>query len=270
MTQHKMHSWQFPNYMRFNFIVAFDQTFRLILRSIPMTILAIAIFIGVDFIIFLTLELFGPFFWSSPVSSWAVFGVMLAWVVAYHGFHAWCLKQLCGHWGECAEEGAARKIGAIHIVVLTIFGAIYLLSTLIGYQFFVIPGAILAVGWLLVGPCYLFENCGAFGAFGASWELTSGSRWRIFWLQAAINLLLTVCILGLLVWIADSHEAPLQTKDPGYQTWMIHVLLIPIVAIQSALISSVYAECRRLENEKVSFAADTIQDAHDPEDYVVI
>ena len=54
----------------------------------------------------------------------------------------------------------------------------------------IIPGVIISVGWIVLGPAYLHEETSLFGSFGRSWQLTSGYKWWVW---------LTTIVMGLIV-----------------------------------------------------------------------
>ena len=71
----------------------------------------------------------------------------------------------------------------------------------LGYFLLVVPGVILATGLALAIPSVVLEPRSASAALSRSWELTRGSRWRIFALAFTLLVLLyipVVAVTGLL------------------------------------------------------------------------
>jgi uncharacterized membrane protein len=82
----------------------------------------------------------------------------------------------------------------------------------LGFLLFVIPGIILGVGLALAIPAVVLEPArSASGALSRSWELTRGSRWRIFGLGITLLVLLyvpVVAITGLLAVMIPHGSSP--------------------------------------------------------------
>jgi hypothetical protein len=68
----------------------------------------------------------------------------------------------------------------------------------LGFLFLFIPGIILAVGLAVSIPAVILEpGPGPVGALSRSWQLTSGSRWRIFGLGVTLLVLLYVPVVAV-------------------------------------------------------------------------
>jgi hypothetical protein len=81
----------------------------------------------------------------------------------------------------------------------------------LGFLFMVIPGVILAVGLALAIPAVVLEPRSASAALSRSWELTRGSRWRIFGLGVTLLVLLyvpVIAISGLVAVLIPSGAGP--------------------------------------------------------------
>jgi hypothetical protein len=81
----------------------------------------------------------------------------------------------------------------------------------LGFLLMVIPGIILGVGLAVAIPAVVLETGrSASGALSRSWELTRGSRWRIFGLGLTLFVLLyvpVVAISGLVAWLIPGGAA---------------------------------------------------------------
>jgi hypothetical protein len=72
------------------------------------------------------------------------------------------------------------------------------LVILLGFLLMVIPGVILAVGLAVAIPAVVLEaGRSASGALSRSWELTRGSRWRIFGLGLTLFVLLYIPVVAI-------------------------------------------------------------------------
>jgi hypothetical protein len=82
----------------------------------------------------------------------------------------------------------------------------------LGFMLMVIPGIILGVGLALAIPAVVLEpGRSASGALSRSWELTRGSRWRIFGLGIVLFVLLyipVVAISGLVAVLVPRGAGP--------------------------------------------------------------
>lgn len=63
---------------------------------------------------------------------------------------------------------------------------------IIGFFFFIIPGIILALMWLVAVPAMVAEDKGVFASMSRSSELTKGNRWRLILLFIVIYVLLFI------------------------------------------------------------------------------
>lgn len=73
-----------------------------------------------------------------------------------------------------------------------------------GLALLVVPGVILAVGFVVAEPALVDRGLGAMGALGWSWEHTKGERWKVFvfFLLAVVVSLLGACACGVGMFVA--------------------------------------------------------------------
>jgi hypothetical protein len=79
----------------------------------------------------------------------------------------------------------------------------------------VVVTAYLACSWLVAPVIVVMEKMGPIAALSRSWRLSSGNRWRIFWIQVLLvilNLVLSVLIAGLFGGFAAAGG---QADQPG-------------------------------------------------------
>ncbi len=103
--------------------------------------------------------------------------------------------------GRPITAGEALRRATPHIGRILVCSM--LMAFIIGLGFFllVVPGVMLATGLALAIPSVVLEPRSASAALSRSWELTRGSRWRIFALAFTLLILLyvpVVAITGLL------------------------------------------------------------------------
>ncbi|HET9727044.1 MAG TPA: glycerophosphoryl diester phosphodiesterase membrane domain-containing protein [Gemmatimonadales bacterium] len=85
-----------------------------------------------------------------------------------------------------------------HMVRILIASLLMGLVILLGFLLMVIPGVILAVGLAVAIPAVVLEaGRSASGALSRSWELTRGSRWRIFGLGLTLFVLLYIPVVAI-------------------------------------------------------------------------
>jgi hypothetical protein len=70
----------------------------------------------------------------------------------------------------------------------------------IGLIFFIIPGIILGLIWLVAFPVMVIEDKGVFASMSRSGELTKGNRWRLFGLMIVVyvGIFIVTFIAGLI------------------------------------------------------------------------
>jgi Membrane domain of glycerophosphoryl diester phosphodiesterase. len=93
----------------------------------------------------------------------------------------------------------------------------------LGFMLIVIPGIILGVGLALAIPAVVLEpGRSASGALSRSWELTRGSRWRIFGLGIVLFVLLyipVVAITGLVALLLPRGAGPSFAPPRPRPSW---------------------------------------------------
>lgn len=109
-----------------------------------------------------------------------------------------------------AREALARATPYMGRILICSFLMAFLIG--LGFILFFIPGIILGVGLALAIPAVVLEpGRSASAALSRSWELTRGSRWRIFALGVTLIVLLYVpffAITGVLTFLLARGGAP--------------------------------------------------------------
>jgi hypothetical protein len=83
------------------------------------------------------------------------------------------------------------------IVSLILLSLVVSILVGIGLIFFIIPGIILALMWIVSTPSMIVENKGVFDSMSRSSELTRGNRWRI--LGVGVLLLIAYIVLAAII-----------------------------------------------------------------------
>ncbi len=93
--------------------------------------------------------------------------------------------------------------GGRHLVPALIASLLVGAGVVLGLALFVVPGVILALGWIFVQPLIVDRNMGPIQAMQTSWRLTRGEKGGLFlWMLVCAGLCvagLLACGLGLLV-----------------------------------------------------------------------
>jgi hypothetical protein len=76
--------------------------------------------------------------------------------------------------------GRCVAVGLRMMVTIILVGILQALATFAGFLLLIIPGIIIGVALTLSVPAAVEERIGAVDALKRSWELTRGSRWKMF------------------------------------------------------------------------------------------
>ncbi|MSX02641.1 MAG: hypothetical protein F2813_05710 [Actinobacteria bacterium] len=110
----------------------------------------------------------------------------------------------------------------------------------IGFFFFIIPGIILALMWLVAVPALVAEDLGVFAAMSRSSELTKGNRWRLIGVFILIYILLIVMGIIVALFVAIT---PILGVIIGL---LLAIVIYPYVSI---IIAVVYYELLEAKGE---------------------
>jgi uncharacterized membrane protein len=76
--------------------------------------------------------------------------------------------------------GRCVAVGLRMMVTIILVGILQALATFAGFLLLIIPGIIIGVALTLSVPAAVEERIGAVDALKRSWELTRGSRWKVW------------------------------------------------------------------------------------------
>lgn len=96
-----------------------------------------------------------------------------------------------------ASVGELFGLVAPRLVALFLLSIVVGVLVALGFVFFIIPGIILTLMWIVSTPAMMVENKGVFDSMGRSSELTKGNRWRI--LGVGVLLVVAYFVLALII-----------------------------------------------------------------------
>ena len=132
---------------------------------------------------------------------------------------------------------------------------LYIIATYAGMFLLIIPGVIISVGWIVIGPAYLHEETSLFGSFGRSWQLTSGYKWWVWLATIVMGLIVGLLFSVAAVLISTLSMGAIATSDMsvGFSTTsflggLIFSLLIYLTfALYASFTTALYTELRELK-----------------------
>jgi len=137
----------------------------------------------------------------------------------------------------------AMSAALLKLPLFAMLGFIYLVSVIVGIALLIVPGIILACILSVIGPVTAAEKTGPLATLRRSYELTSGTIWKIF-------VLLLVTQVGILLFLwASQHLLSLfmdgTLADPAYLLGPAPFLILTAIhvvamAFHLALICSLY------------------------------
>jgi hypothetical protein len=153
--------------------------------------------------------------------------------------------------GECLLT--ARK----HLLFLLSIGILMWLGISVGLLFFIVPGVIYGVRWIVAIPVQIVENVGIFESFRRSRELTEGNRWKIFslvFIYMIILAFLIVTSLAIDYWVGNFDAV--SRSDAGIIGAANQAITNVIGAIINiAGVSTIYYELRKAKEDLDTAAA---------------
>jgi hypothetical protein len=149
--------------------------------------------------------------------------------------------------GERTNLGNALSSGFQVVVPVFIISFLSLLGMALGMVLLVIPGIMLALAWCVVVPVRVVEGTGIGETFGRSRALTSGDRWKIFWLllMYGIIAILLSLVMAMLTGVAISQLNTVQGNIPYLAgTWLLQVVLAVVTSVG---VAAIYYELRTIK-----------------------
>jgi Membrane domain of glycerophosphoryl diester phosphodiesterase len=235
--------------------------------------------IGKNFAAFALLSLLSALTWTASVLAGDQFGadieagrfpgantilVLAIWVLLYAA-SAMLLQGGVIHGAVASLNGKRASVanclatGLKFLWPMFLIGLLETLGIVVGLVFLVVPGIILAVMWIGVGPACVVEQTGVSGAFSRSADLTRGYRWRIFGLYLAyvVAIIIAAVVVGFLIGIVIGLGVLALTRDPAAIQLATSMRATELVAgaintmvsliVGSAFSASVYYELREIK-----------------------
>lgn len=151
---------------------------------------------------------------------------------------------------EGRKASVSECVRAALPVILPLIGLSILIAigVMVGFIFLIVPGVMLYLAWSVAAPALVEERRGIPAAFRRSWELTRGSRWKIF----AVMLILYIIyylISGLFailsMWILGGRglSGIGQNLSAGFVVFNLVLALITNL-LWGAVQASLYVELR--------------------------
>lgn len=155
----------------------------------------------------------------------AVFGVLCGlWMIPFLGFAAL---------GSALDSSSSAALSAVSLMLCCLF-----LPALA-------VGIFLVVRWVFYVQAIVLENYNSTGGMGRSWKLGKGSFWRIFFLLAALTLLVLVLNVGfylLAVFVSALLQSPmLIVVISSIALQLINIIITPL---QFAALTVLYYDLR--------------------------
>lgn len=155
----------------------------------------------------------------------AVFGVLCGlWMIPFLGFAAI---------GSGLDSASAAALSAASLALCCLF----LPATVVGIY--------LVVRWLFYIQAIVLENYNSTGGMGRSWKLVKGSFWRVFFLLAALTLLVIVLNVGfymLAIFVSALLQSPmLILVMSSISLQLINLIITPL---QFAALTVLYYDLR--------------------------
>ena len=147
--------------------------------------------------------------------------------------------------GRRAEFAECLSMGLRNWFWLFLLAIVVTVAEMFGYLFFIVPGLMMAVAWMVAVPAQVVEHTGVFGAMGRSAQLTRGHRWAIFGLLV-IYLVASVVLQGAIAGIVGALGV---SVSPSLAQGTTQLVAQPLLSVTTSLIgaagvASIYYELR--------------------------
>jgi hypothetical protein len=146
------------------------------------------------------------------------------------------VQELNNRHAQIGDSVATGLRALIPVVLMTVIAVI---GVMVGLIFFVVPGFILMVAWCLAIPVKVTERTGIFESLSRSWSLTSGNRWKIFWL-----ILITSIVMSI---IEGAVVATLAAVSQTTSAMGAAIMASIVAAFGTTLTAAMYVELRMVK-----------------------
>lgn len=139
---------------------------------------------------------------------------------------------------ECIASGLTLFVPLIGLAIL------YSAAMTFGLLLLIVPGLIIMVAWSVAAPVLVEERVGILESISRSSDLTSGARWKIFWVTAAVGIAASLANGAVeMVFGVDEADQLAAFGDPVYL--LITTVVGTIFSLVSGTVQSAfYVELR--------------------------
>ena len=157
--------------------------------------------------------------------------------------------------GERSDIGGSISFAASHLGSLIVGSLLWSIGLAFGFVLLIIPGVVLAVGWVAWASAMLIEDLGAVDALKRSWQLTANRKWQV--LGVGIGLFVLAFIISSIISSIAGGLGQEALQPPSFNTTVLTIIGNVITsAIFSTATVVVYLELRsRKEGPEVVAAA---------------
>lgn len=131
--------------------------------------------------------------------------------------------------GSCVNRALAKLLPLIGLGIVVAFGIA------IGFVFFIVPGVILYLMWMIAVPVMMVEDRAVFDSLSRSSELTKGSRWKL------LGLIIVFFIFSMIIGIPIGLLSLISTSLSAVSSALLSTVS---AAVGAAGIAAVYIELR--------------------------
>lgn len=176
--------------------------------------------------------------------------------VFWFAFHAFCM--IVAHHKFMGRDYKFNDVGFQSVraaVPLLLIATIFMICYYIGFLLLFVPGFIIAAGWSILGPVYLFDGVDIKGSFGRSWNLTKDYKWQVWLLTIVVELTFVAIFLMIvpLTWTALGLESDLNMSsgviDAKFVVSNAVVLLVSLTyfGVSSTMRAAIHVHCCELK-----------------------
>ena len=151
--------------------------------------------------------------------------------------------------GRRARFGECMSVALRYFLPLLGLGILVGFGTMLGFLLLVIPGIIVALGWICSAPVLIVEDQGVTDSMSRSWELTGGYKWWIL-LLAIIYLVISALIGGVQGAFTEITGGADYSGPSGFL--IINAFLAAVIQAVTTMISAtgaaaIYFELRQIK-----------------------
>jgi hypothetical protein len=147
--------------------------------------------------------------------------------------------------GRRAELGECVSVGLRYWFWLVLLAILTGVAELVGFVFFIVPGILMMLAWIVAVPALVTERKGVFDSLSRSAELTRNHRWAI------LGLLLVYAIAAWVIQLAITSAATvfIVSSPATTRLLILQVIITPLMrvvlgVVSAAGVAAIYYELR--------------------------